>query len=49
MKFVYWLAPDGQLMVFEHDGFWQPMDILREKNLFEDFWTTGKAPWEKSQ
>ena len=41
------LAADGQLMAFEHDGFWQPMDTLREKNLLEDLWATGKAPWKK--
>jgi glucose-1-phosphate cytidylyltransferase len=43
------LAADGQLMAFEHDGFWQPMDTLREKNLLESLWTTGKAPWKKWQ
>jgi glucose-1-phosphate cytidylyltransferase len=43
------LAADGQLMAFEHDGFWQPMDTLREKNLLEDLWATGKAPWKKWQ
>ena len=40
------LATDGQLMAFEHAGFWQPMDTLREKNLLEDLWQTGKAPWK---
>lgn len=40
------LAKDGQLMAFEHDGFWQPMDTLREKNLLEDLWQSGKAPWK---
>lgn len=40
------LAADGQLMAFEHAGFWQPMDTLREKNLLEDLWQTGKAPWK---
>jgi glucose-1-phosphate cytidylyltransferase len=40
------LAADGQLMAFEHAGFWQPMDTLREKNLLEDLWRTGKAPWK---
>lgn len=43
------LAADGQLMAFEHDGFWQPMDTLREKNLLEDLWATGKAPWKNWQ
>lgn len=40
------LASDGQLMAFEHPGFWQPMDTLREKNLLEDLWDSGKAPWK---
>jgi glucose-1-phosphate cytidylyltransferase len=41
------LASDGQLMAYEHTGFWQPMDTLREKNLLEDLWLSGKAPWKK--
>lgn len=40
------LADDGQLMAFEHKGFWQPMDTLREKNLLEELWASGKAPWK---
>jgi glucose-1-phosphate cytidylyltransferase len=40
------LAADGQLEAFEHDGFWQPMDTLREKNLLEDLWASGNAPWK---
>ena len=40
------LARQHQLMAFEHDGFWQPMDTLREKNLLEDLWASGKAPWK---
>lgn len=40
------LAADGQLMAFEHGGFWQPMDTLREKNLLEDLWVSGQAPWK---
>ncbi|MBU0665479.1 MAG: glucose-1-phosphate cytidylyltransferase [Proteobacteria bacterium] len=40
------LAADGELMAFEHTGFWQPMDTLREKNLLEELWQTGKAPWK---
>lgn len=39
------LAEDGQLQAFEHMGFWQPMDTLREKNYLEQLWSTGKAPW----
>lgn len=41
------LAKEGQLMAFEHTGFWQPMDTLREKNLLEDLWASGKAPWKQ--
>jgi glucose-1-phosphate cytidylyltransferase len=40
------LARLGQLMAFRHDGFWQPMDTLREKNVLEDLWASGKAPWK---
>ena len=40
------LAREGQLMAFEHRGFWQPMDTLREKNLLEELWDSGKAPWK---
>ncbi|NYT61912.1 glucose-1-phosphate cytidylyltransferase [Alcaligenaceae bacterium] len=40
------LAQDGQLMAFEHQGFWQPMDTLREKNQLEALWESGKAPWK---
>jgi glucose-1-phosphate cytidylyltransferase len=39
------LAADGQLMAFRHDGFFQPMDTLREKRLLEELWQTGHAPW----
>jgi glucose-1-phosphate cytidylyltransferase len=40
------LATEGQLMAFEHDGFWQPMDTLRDKIHLEDLWSTGRAPWK---
>jgi glucose-1-phosphate cytidylyltransferase len=40
------LAARRQLMAFQHDGFWQPMDTLRDKNLLEDLWRTGRAPWK---
>ena len=40
------LAEDGELMAYEHQGFWQPMDTLRDKNLLEGLWETGKAPWK---
>ena len=39
------LANDGELMAFEHHGFWQPMDTLREKQLLNALWESGKAPW----
>jgi glucose-1-phosphate cytidylyltransferase len=39
------LAHDGELMAFEHDGFWQPMDTLRDKILLESLWDNRKAPW----
>lgn len=41
------LAEQDQLRAFEHTGFWQPMDTLREKNLLEDLWTAGQAPWKQ--
>jgi len=41
------LAQCGELMAFEHNGFWQPMDTLREKNYLEELWATGEAPWKK--
>ena len=40
------LAEDGQLMAYEHTGFWQPMDTLRDKHLLEELWARGKAPWK---
>ncbi|NBP86858.1 MAG: glucose-1-phosphate cytidylyltransferase, partial [Mycobacteriaceae bacterium] len=40
------LAADDHLMAFEHSGFWQPMDTLRDKNHLEELWSTGKAPWK---
>jgi glucose-1-phosphate cytidylyltransferase len=40
------LANDGQLMSFKHDGFWQPMDTLRDKQLLETLWDSNKAPWK---
>ena len=41
------LAEDGQLMAYEHQGFWQPMDTLRDKYVLEELWTSGAAPWKK--
>ncbi|MCL5103761.1 MAG: glucose-1-phosphate cytidylyltransferase [Armatimonadetes bacterium] len=40
------LANDGQLMAFKHDGFWLPMDTLREKRILESLWGSGQAPWK---
>jgi glucose-1-phosphate cytidylyltransferase len=40
------LARTGQLMAFRHDGFWQPMDTLREKRQLEQLWASGNAPWQ---
>jgi glucose-1-phosphate cytidylyltransferase len=40
------LARQNQLMAFEHQGFWQPMDTLREKTLLEQLWESGRAPWK---
>jgi glucose-1-phosphate cytidylyltransferase len=40
------LASVGQLMAFQHDGFWQPMDTLREKQVLEELWNSGEAPWK---
>ena len=39
------LAVDGELAIFKHKGFWQPMDTLRDKNQLEELWDVGKAPW----
>jgi len=41
------LAQSGQLMAYEHAGFWQPMDTLRDKVLLESLWDSGKAPWKR--
>lgn len=40
------MASKGQLSAFRHRGFWQPMDTLREKQLLEELWRTGQAPWK---
>jgi len=40
------LSKDGQLAAFEHNGFWQPMDTLRDKQLLERLWEERKAPWK---
>jgi glucose-1-phosphate cytidylyltransferase len=40
------LAADGELMAYKHEGFWQPMDTLRDKNMLEDLWDANEAPWK---
>jgi len=40
------LATEGELMSHVHDGFWQPMDTLRDRNYLEELWAEGKAPWK---
>jgi glucose-1-phosphate cytidylyltransferase len=41
------LTAAGELMAFKHEGFWQPVDTLREYNQMNDHWSSGKAPWLK--
>lgn len=40
------LAGDGQLAAYKHQGFWQPMDTLRDRQYLEELWASGKAPWK---
>lgn len=40
------LATEGEMMAFDHHGFWQPMDTLRDKNYLEELWDAGQAPWK---
>lgn len=40
------LASEGQLAAFQHNGFWQPLDTLRDKVYLEELWQSGKAPWK---
>jgi glucose-1-phosphate cytidylyltransferase len=40
------LAAEGEVMAYEHRGFWQPMDTLRDKSYLEELWASGKAPWK---
>jgi glucose-1-phosphate cytidylyltransferase len=40
------LASEGQLAVYNHDGFWQAMDTVRDRNVLEELWSSGKAPWK---
>lgn len=41
------LAKDGQLMAFQHQGFWQCMDTVRDRDLLDEHWSSGKAPWKR--
>ncbi|MBF0096774.1 MAG: glucose-1-phosphate cytidylyltransferase [Magnetococcales bacterium] len=41
------LVSEGQLMAYEHSGFWYPMDTLRDKQYLEELWASGQAPWRK--
>lgn len=41
------LSKDGELMAFKHEGFWQCMDTLRDKEMLEKLWYSGEAPWKK--
>ena len=49
-RYDYVTRPDGtqegKLAAYQHAGFWQPMDTVRERNLLEGLWATGKAPWQ---
>ena len=43
------LVAEGQLSAYYHHGFWHPMDTLRDKNVLEELWSSGKAPWKSWQ
>ena len=40
------IAEEGQLMAFKHNGFWQCMDTMRDREKLEELWASGKAPWK---
>lgn len=40
------LVAEGQLAAFPHDGFWRPMDTLRERTQLDELWNSGRAPWK---
>ena len=40
------IVASAQLMAYKHNGFWHPMDTLRDKNYLEELWRSGKAPWK---
>jgi len=39
------LARDGELSVYHHNGFWQPMDTLNDRRILENLWAANQAPW----
>jgi len=41
------LTASGEVMAYEHQGFWQAMDTLRDKNVLEEHWSSGHAPWKQ--
>lgn len=41
------LSKDGQISAYKHNGFWHPVDTLRDKNHLEEMWNSGRAPWKK--
>ena len=41
------LAKDGKLNAYKHDGFWKPMDTMRDKHSLTEMWVNNKAPWAK--
>jgi len=43
------LASDAELAAYEHTGFWQPMDTMRDKNLLDSLWNSGEAPWKTNK
>ncbi|HDH51430.1 MAG TPA: glucose-1-phosphate cytidylyltransferase [Nitrospirae bacterium] len=43
------LAKDAELMIYEHAGFWQCMDTLRDMNLLNEYWKSGNAPWKRRE
>lgn len=40
------LASEGKLSAYKHDGFWLPMDTLRDKHRLDEYWSSGQAPWK---
>jgi glucose-1-phosphate cytidylyltransferase len=41
------LAASGELVAYQHDGFWQPMDTLRDKMVLDELWQSGRPPWKR--